>query len=44
MFKNFCQRFASTPEELSGYTKISHKRLYMEFLDDNAESIHDSQS
>ena len=35
MFKNFCQRFASTPEASSGHTKISHKILYMEFLEYN---------
>ena len=28
----------------SGHTKIIHKRLNTEFLDENAESIHGSQS
>ena len=31
-FKNFCQRFVSTPEASSGHTKFSHKLHYMGFF------------
>ena len=35
MFKNVCQRFASTPEASWGHTKFSHKLLYMGFSEYN---------